>query len=236
MSGKYEAKRAVFLAAGLGKRLRPITTSIPKPLINVNGTRIIDTTIDACLGIGIEEIYIVTGHLADQFNVLLEKYPKIQFIHNPEYNKTNNISSAIAAMHLFENAYIFEADTLINNPKILRKYHDHSSILGVWKEKTNDWCVIPDQKGFVANQKIGGENCYQTAGTYFWSETDAKKLQSDLRETFENTPGGRDIFWELVPHQIHQEKYKIKIIPCDQKDTTEIDTFEDLRRIDPRYL
>ena len=52
----YRAKRAVFLAAGLGSRLAPLTFNTPKPLIRVKGQRIIDTLLDACFAAGIEDI------------------------------------------------------------------------------------------------------------------------------------------------------------------------------------
>ena len=55
----YRAKRAVFLAAGFGSRLVPVTLNTPKPLVRVNGKRIIDGLIDAVLAAGIEEICIV---------------------------------------------------------------------------------------------------------------------------------------------------------------------------------
>ena len=42
----YRAERAIILAAGKGIRLRPITNGIPKPLVTVNGIRMIDTIID----------------------------------------------------------------------------------------------------------------------------------------------------------------------------------------------
>ncbi len=79
----YRAKRAVFIAAGFGSRLVPITLNTPKPLIRVNGKRIIDGLIDACLAIGINEIYIVRGYLSEQFDQLLYKYPMLKFLENP---------------------------------------------------------------------------------------------------------------------------------------------------------
>ena len=113
----YRAKRVVFIAAGFGSRLVPITFNTPKPLVRVKGTRIIDHLLDACLEAGIEEIYIVRGYLAEQFDQLLYKYPTVKFLENPVYNEANNISSSMIAKELLSNAYVFEADLLLSNPK-----------------------------------------------------------------------------------------------------------------------
>ena len=78
----YRAKRAVFIAAGFGSRLVPITLNTPKSLIRVKGERIIDSMLDAVIKAGIEEIIIVRGYLSEQFDQLLYKYPNIKFIEN----------------------------------------------------------------------------------------------------------------------------------------------------------
>ena len=87
----YRVKRAIFIAAGFGSRLVPITFNTPKPLVRVHGIRIIDRLIDACLEAGINEIVIVRGYLAEQFDQLLYKYPMIKFLENPIFNESNNI-------------------------------------------------------------------------------------------------------------------------------------------------
>ena len=232
----YRVKRAIFLAAGMGTRLRPVTVNTPKPLARVNGRRIIETTIDACLEIGISEIYIVRGYLAEEFDLLLSKYPMIKFIENPEYDTANNISSAVKSCHLFENAYVFEADLLVSNPKIIRKYHYDSDVLGIWKSFSDDWCLAADDEGYVASEFVGGRDCYQMVGIYYWSEADARALKDDLYEVYHNAPGGRDKYWETIPNQVYQGKYKIRIVPCDQEDVIEIDTFEELTKVDDSYL
>ena len=127
----YRAKRAIFIAAGFGTRLVPVTLNTPKPLVRVNGKRIIDGLIDACLEAGINEIYIVRGYLAEQFDQLLYKYPMIKFLENPIYNEANNISSSMCARYMLSNAYVFEADLLINNPKIITPYHYTSDFLAI---------------------------------------------------------------------------------------------------------
>ena len=95
----YRVKRIVFIAAGFGTRLVPITLNTPKPLVRVKGIRIIDTMLDAAVAAGIEEIIIVRGYLSEQFDQLLYKYPNIKFIENPAYNEANNISSVICSSY-----------------------------------------------------------------------------------------------------------------------------------------
>ena len=109
----YKVKRAVFIVAGFGSRLVPITLNTPKPLVRVKGKRIIDTLLDAVIAQGIEEIYLIRGYLGEQFDQLLYKYPMIKFIENPVYNEANNISSIYFARNLLENAYILEGDLLL---------------------------------------------------------------------------------------------------------------------------
>ena len=65
-----KVKRAIIMAAGYGTRLRPITLSTPKPLIKVNGIRMIESVIEALLKNDIREICVVTGYLAEKFDFL----------------------------------------------------------------------------------------------------------------------------------------------------------------------
>ena len=133
----YRAKRAVFIAAGFGSRLVPVTLDTPKPLVFVNGKRMIDGLIDACINAGINDIYVVRGYLGEKFDGLLSKYPMIKFIDNPMYNTANNISSAFCARELLCNSYVFEADLLISNEKIIVPYHYTSDFLAIKKKHTD---------------------------------------------------------------------------------------------------
>ena len=150
----YRAKRAVFLAAGFGSRLLPVTLNTPKPLVRVKGKRIIDGLQDECLALGISEIYIVRGYLGEQFDQLKSKYPMIQFLENPIYNETNNISSAMCARYLLSNCYVFEAD-LILSPGLLRRYHYTSSFLACHGDRVDDWC-FKVKDGFITDEILGG--------------------------------------------------------------------------------
>lgn len=229
----YRAKRAIFIAAGFGSRLVPITFNTPKPLVRVHGVRIIDRLIDACLEAGINEIYIVRGYLADQFDQLLYKYPMIKFLENPVYNEANNISSSMVARYMLSNAYVFEADLLISNPKIITKYHYTSDFLAIKKERTDDWCFeVVD--GVITDEKVGGEDCWQMVGISYWNENDGRRLSQDIPDVY-TAPGGKERYWEQVPLVYKKDHYKVEVRVCKDEDIVEIDTFRELKAIDKTY-
>lgn len=229
----YRAKRAVFIAAGFGSRMVPITFNTPKPLVRVHGKRIIDTLLDACLEAGINEIYIVRGYLAEQFDQLLYKYPMIKFLDNLAYNEANNIGSALIARHMLSNAYVFEADLLISNPKIIKKYHYTSDFLAIKKDRTDDWC-FEVKDGIIVEEKVGGENCWQMVGVSYWSEADGNKLAQDIPDVYAE-PGGKERYWEQVPLVYRKKNYAVEVCECFDEDIVEIDTFRELKMIDKTY-
>ena len=231
----YRAKRAIFIAAGFGSRLVPITFNTPKPLVRVHGVRIIDRLIEACLEAGINEIYIVRGYLGELFDQLLYKFPMIKFLENPMYNEANNISSALVARYMLSNAYVFEADLLISNPKIIKKYHYQSDFLGIKKERSDDWCVRVED-GIIKEEKVGGEgdDIWQMVGISYWNETDGHRLSQDIADVFAS-PGGKERYWEQVPLVYCKEHYEVEIEDCKEEDIVEIDTFKELKAIDKTY-
>lgn len=231
----YRAKRAIFIAAGFGTRLVPITFNTPKPLVRVHGIRIIDYLIDACLAAGIDEIIVVRGYLGELFDQLLYKYPMIKFLENPVYNEANNISSALVARYLLSNAYVFEADLLLYNPSIISKYHYTSNFLGIKKTRTDDWCAIV-KDGMIVEEKIGGEgdNIWQLIGISYWDDVAGHKLSQDIQEVY-LSPGGKERYWEQVPLVYRKEHYQVEIRECWDEDIVEIDTYNELKSIDKTY-
>lgn len=229
----YKVKRAIFMAAGFGSRMVPVTLNTPKPLIKVKGERIIDTLIDAVLAAGIEDITIVRGYLKEQFDTLLTKYPMITFIDNDFYNEANNISSAYIAKDLLENAYVLESDLVLYNPEIIRAYEYNSNYLGKKVDVTDDWCFY-SKKGIITELAVGGKNCHHMYGISYWNAEDGKKLATDI-ETVYQSPGGKEKYWDEVALRECIDHYSVHIKPVHEGDIIEIDTFKELCDIDPAY-
>lgn len=231
----YRVKRAVFIAAGFGSRLVPITLNTPKPLVRVKGQRIIDSLLDAVVAAGIEDIVIVRGYLGEQFDQLLSKYPTIKFIENELYNECNNISSAYLARDYIRNSYVFEADLLLYNPKLITKYQYCTNYLGVPTSRTDDWCFFTDSSQYIKKLGVGGIDCYHMYGLSYWTDADGERLSAHLKEIFENAPGGKERYWDEVALGYYIDEYKIWARPCTFDDIIEIDTFNELKKIDKNY-
>ena len=136
----YKAERAIIMAAGLGNRLQPITLNTPKPLVKVNGVRLIDTVIKALNVNGIKEIYVVVGYLKEQFKSLEQDYPGLVLLENPYYSECNNISSLYVAREHIDNTIILDGDQFIYNSDILNPYFSRSGYNAVWTNiPTDEW-------------------------------------------------------------------------------------------------
>ena len=157
----------------------------------------------------------------------------IKFLENPVYNEANNISSSMVARYMLSNAYVFEADLLLSNPKIIKKYHYTSNFLGIRKERTDDWCFV-EKNGIITEEKVGGENCWQMVGISYWNEMDGHKLSQDIADVYAS-PGGKERYWEQVPLVYRKEHYAVEIRECFDEDIVEIDTFRELKMIDKTY-
>lgn len=230
----YRVKRAIFLAAGFGSRMVPLTFNTPKPLVRVHGTRMIDTLLDAVVAAGIPEIIVVRGYLSEQFDQLLYKYPMIKFMENPMYNEANNISSAMVVRYLFQNAYVLEADLVLSNTNLIRKYEYCSNFLGIPVERTDDWCLYTDKNGYIVEQCVGGKNCHQMVGISYWNAEAGTKLANDLDDVY-RSPGGKERYWEQVALLYKKENYQVLIRECKAEDIVEIDSYNELKQIDSLY-
>ena len=136
----HTVKRAIIMAAGFGSRMQPVTLTTPKPLVKVNGMRMIDTVIQGLHHNGIQEIYIVAGYLKEQFYALEIQYPGVKIIENPYYDICNNISSLYVAREHLEDVMILDGDQIIYNDKILDPSFERSGYNCVWTDSQTDDC------------------------------------------------------------------------------------------------
>ena len=231
----YKVERAILMAAGTGQRMRPLTETVPKPLVEVRGARMIDTVIRALQDNGIREIYVVVGHLKEQFASLEREYPGLRLIENPWYDTCNNIASLYMARQHLENAIILDADQIIFNPAILAPDFERSGYNAVWTDgETKEWLMTVENGLVTGCSREGGKGGWQLYSISRWSAEDGRKLRRQLEIEFEEKQN-RQIYWDDVPMFCYPGAYRLGIRPMDPGDVIEIDSLDELIRMDPRY-
>ena len=226
-------KRAVIIAAGEGRRLRPVTLKIPKPLVPVNGKRIMDTGIEALRANGVCDIYIVIGYKKELFYEAYGGMPDIHLIENPDYLNGNNITSMYYARRYLPGAFVLEADIIISNPRIFHINAEKSGYMASWKEPVTEWLLNVKGKRIRGYAKDGNKEGYQLFGISVWNGEDGNQLGEDIRRVVEKERN-TGIYWDEVALG-NLNKYDLEVKEIKENDICEIDNLEELVRIDASY-
>ncbi len=101
-------KQAMVLAAGLGTRMRPITDTMPKPLVKIGGKPMIDYTLDSLKQAGVERAAVNVHHFADQMEAHLKSYHGLDILISDERGGLlNNGGGIVKGLTLLDRETIF---------------------------------------------------------------------------------------------------------------------------------
>ncbi len=156
-------RRAIILAAGIGQRMRPLTTMVPKCLVEVNGVPIVFRALRVLAAAGVTEVIIVVGHEANQVRRRVGyRFAGIdvEYVDAPLYASTNNIRSLWEArLRCDEDILLLEGDVLFDLDVIERLCAEAGSSLAVAANNPNlsGTVVRSDEHGMVTAFILGAE-------------------------------------------------------------------------------
>ena len=227
---------AVILAAGMARRLRPLTDTMPKCLLKIGDKSLLQRSVDALISCGINEFVVVTGYRSRMItDFLKDNYPDkiFHFVDNADYDTTNNIYSLWLAM-----PYVKGRDFLLLDSDIL---YDFNLLDKVMEEECSALCVNRHELGEEEMKVVvDGNNviteisktcCPQAA---MGESVGVEKINADyslalydeleIMETQENLV---DIFYERAFERLIPKGYSFKVVDTTDIFSTEIDTVED---------
>lgn len=226
--------KAIILAAGMGTRLRPLTNDTPKALVKVNGTPMMERQIEFLLDKGITDIFVVTGYLHEKFDYLTEKYG-VEMIHNDKYAEYNNIYTMYLVKELLPDAYILEGDVFLNHNIFDAEPNTSLYFTSRKPDFKNEWVLVTDEHDkVIAIDVRDGDNEYIMSGISYWNKADGEFIVGKLTEIVENGDFS-ELYWDdVVRGNISQVNVHVRRI--DSSDTFEIDSVEDLKKVEKILL
>lgn len=226
---------AIIVAAGFGSRLRPLTYSTPKPLIEVFNQPMIEKNIEFLLEKGIDDINVIVGYAKERFEYLREKYQGVKLIYNEKYNEYNNIYSLYLVKDYLEDSYIIEGDIFLNK-NIFDSNIKNSCYFSKKVERENgEWQLILENNK-IKRVEIGGKGNHIMSGISFWKKEDSLKIKELLEEYVQDEEKKKKYYWDHIIKENIEKFDNIGIAPLEENDIYEIDTLDELKELDKSYI
>ena len=229
----------VILAAGMAKRLRPLTNTKPKCLLEVGKRTLLERTVDAMRQAGIQEFLVVTGYRGEMIREFLTiHYPlsTIHYLDNIDYEHNNNIYSLWMACQKVRGCdfLLMDSDILCDPAAVVRIAQEQTSALAVNRHELGEeeMKVVVDADSRITEisktcrpEDAMGESVGIEKITADYSEALARELDQMILQE-----GLIDIFYERAFERLIPQGHTFKVVDTTHYFSYELDTPEDFQR------
>ena len=237
--------KAIILAAGTASRLRPLTLHTPKSLLKVGERTLLQRSMDALIKAGIRDFVIVTGYLHEKIeDFVRQTYGdsiKVCFIHNKDYETTNNIYSLWLARPEAEGeeVLLLDSDLLYDAQIVARVLADeHDNVLTLIRHELGEeeMKVVMGADGAIteisktcdpalaAGESLGIERMGKAYTTALYKELEVMMNEEHLENTF----------YELAFLRLIAKGSTFSVLDVTDLFSCELDTVEDFENAKQR--
>ncbi len=210
-----KVKTAVILAAGMGSRLQDVTNDkLPKGLMKINNKSLVERSIEKLRSLGIEKIYIVTGHLHQFYDELAKENKYIETKMNRRYKATGSMTSlSMLENELKEDFLLLESDLIYEVYALIKiiNYEKDDCILLSGRTNSGDECYV----------EVKDDNLYKIS-----------KNKEEIDDVYGELVGISKISLELYKEMLKQYKNFNSSI---YDDKNEVDLFESINKKVKKY-
>lgn len=241
--------KALILAAGFGKRLQPITNTIPKSMVDVNGTPLLVNVLNNLTALGIKDIGIVVGHMASYIkNAIGSEWngASISYYENSRYRETNNIASLNMAQSFCDDDMLMLECDIYYHKELLKRLlageGECSILVSPFNPKTMDGSVIRVD-GNKAVELILGKwqgpgfdysNTRKTVNMYRFKKEFVAKYMPLIKWYVDNV--GEQCFYEkILGCLMYLRECDMRVVEVPEDDWCEVDDADDLARARAKF-
>ena len=231
----------VILAAGMAKRLRPLTDTKPKCLLEVGGKTLLQRTVEAMASAGVSEFLVVTGYRENMIRDFLDtlgdpKNLRISYIDNPDYEHNNNIFSLWLAMQKLhgQEVLLMDSDILCDPEAVRRVARQDCSALAMQRHELGeeemkivvdaDFNITEISKTCRVEDAVG-----ESVGIEKMTPAYTEAIYQELRKMILDE-GLIDIFYERAFERLIPQGHTFKVVDTTDLFSYELDTPEDFQK------
>lgn len=239
-------KDAILLVAGMGSRLRPLTETRPKCLLEVGGEPLLLRLLRQLRELGIEHVVLATGYLPETIAAAVggrPGLPRISFAHNPNFDSTNNAHSLLVALEHVEGRpfLLCDGDVLLGDTSWLgalaRDARENVlSVLARDDMGEEEMKVVLDETGAVVGLSKGLDPA-KSYGESLGLQKIGARIGADLRARLEAMTDAERarLYYEDVFAELIDRGHPFHVLDAVAGTWTEIDTVEDLEHARALY-
>lgn len=236
--------QAIILAAGMGKRLKDLTKNNTKCMVPVNGVPLIDRLLQQLAQLDLKRVVLVVGYEAQKLIAHIgNRYTdrlKIEYVHNPIYDKTNNIYSlALASDKMQEDdTLLIESDLIVEDTLfrlIMNDSYPNLALVAKYQTWMDGTMVRIDDGHNIINfvpkkafKYADTDTYYKTVNIYKFSQEFSKNKYIPFLKAYCAALGNNEYYEQVLRVITFLDKSDLKALPISDEKWYEIDDKQDL--------